>query len=235
MKENNNILETIDCASTKANPTSDEESKIEMYSKLIIDIEPSEHIDYNADKLFNAIVYFCYQNLKHIDPNNLPEIYIDIDTEFCNEMENCGSFNTHESGMLLIALSTKNIENDSNMGFYYDSQLKSLFHVFLHEAYHLFTLIESYIQGNMTVDIGTLAEKQNEENEKERKELMNQIGVDSADAYLSSQTEQEAELFAIKNITLFENIYDHNFPYTPGTAFLVRAEEGANDTELKDN
>jgi hypothetical protein len=34
----------------------------------------------DEDKLFNAIVYFCFHNLKHINPQDLPEIYIGIDT-----------------------------------------------------------------------------------------------------------------------------------------------------------
>jgi len=76
---------------------------------------------------------------------------------------------------------------------------------------------------------------QNEENKKECKELMEEIGVDETNAYLSSQREQEAELFAFKNMSLLENIYDHNFPYTPGMAFLVKAEEGADDIELNKN
>jgi len=42
-------------------------------------------------------------------------------------------------------------------------------------------------------------------------------------------------LFAFKNMSLLENIYDHNFPYTPGMAFLVKAEEGADDIELNKN
>jgi hypothetical protein len=54
-----------------------------------------------------------------------------------------------------------------------------------------------------------------------------EIGVDETHAYLSSQREQEAEWFAFKNMNLFENIYDHNCPYTPGKAFLVKAEEGS--------
>ena len=136
MKENNRILEATDSASIKPNPRNDEESKIEMYSKLIITIEASEHIEYDVDKLHNALLYFCYHNLKHIDPKYLPDLYIDVDTDYCREMDNCGSLNADESDILLIALSTKNIEKESGMGFYYDSPLKSLFHVFLHEAYN---------------------------------------------------------------------------------------------------
>jgi hypothetical protein len=166
MKTTKRTLEAVNCASVIAKPTNEEQQKLKMYSKLIIDIEPSEYIEYDADKLYNAITYFYYQNLKHIDPINLPEIYIDIDTEFCMEMDCGGSFNTNENNMILIALSTDDIENESDMGVYYDWPLKSLFHVFLHEAYHMFTLNESYIQANMTIDIDTLARIQSKENKK---------------------------------------------------------------------
>jgi hypothetical protein len=235
LKENNRILEATDSASIKPNPRNDEESKIEMYSKLIITIEPSEHIEYDVDKLHNALLYFCYHNLKHIDPKYLPDLYIDVDTDYCREMDNCGSLNADESDILLIALSTKNIEKESGMGFYYDSPLKSLFHVFLHEAYNMFTLIECYIQGDMTSDIGISAGIQNKENEEKLNKLMEQIVLDSTNANSSLETEQEAEFFAFKNISLFENIYDHNFLYTPRKAFLVKADEGADDIELKEN
>jgi hypothetical protein len=196
-----------------------------LESKLSITIEPSTYINYDVDKLFSTIVFFCYQNLKHINPVDLPEIFIEIDTPYCKEIEPCGTFITFDENVVLIALSTKNIKEESDAKCNYNSLIKSLLKIFLHEFYHLYDLIESYLKSDRTVSMEVFAKNRHKDRMKIRKKLRRQ-GLDLTDVDLNMPSEQDADWFAYQNLSLLENLYESDFLYTPQRAFMAKIKAG---------
>jgi hypothetical protein len=198
--------------------------KTKLESKLGIDVVPSKHIIYDAGKLSQSIAYFCYHQLKDIDPNELPDIYIEIDTEYANKLRQCGETSTWSKNMILVALSTKNISEDSQGGFAYGCCLKSLFHVFLHEFHHLLVLIELYLKRDKGTNLIEISEQRHKESVNERRRLR-RSGCDLDEVWINLDKEQDCEWFAFQNLALFENLYDHDFLYVPGKAFMAKVKK----------
>jgi hypothetical protein len=209
--------------------------KNNLESKLLISIEPSEYIEYDEDKLFNALLYFSYHNLKHITPNDLPDIYIDIDTDICEDIGNySGKTIVIDENALIIVLSSKNIRKASDDECCYKSAIKSLFHTFLHEFNHLQVIIESYLNSDKKTDFKTYSTIEYKKSLKEHKKLIRE-GFDPDEAYLNKSDEQEADWFAFKNLSLFENLYENDFLYTPQKAFMAKVRKVKHDTQISNN
>jgi hypothetical protein len=199
--------------------------KKKLESKLHAAIEPSKYIEYDENKLFDTVIYFCYHQLKHINPNELPDIYIAIDTDYCKQIKHCGSTITWDGDTVLIALSTKNIKEDSEAGYILNTPIKSLFYIFLHEFHHLLVLIDLYLKRDKSITLEMIGAQRHNESLKERRRLRRQ-GFDSTEVFLNMAKEQECDWYAFQNLPLFDNLHEHNFLYTPRKAFMVKVKNG---------
>ena len=206
--------------------------KNNFVSRLLATVEHSKHIEYDENRLFDAIIYFCYHQLKHIDPNHLPEIYIEIGTEYCEDMEHNGTTFTFSENCVFIGLSPKNIKEQSEAGFCYKSPLKSLFHVFLHEFHHLLVLIDLYLKYDGKINIELIGDQRHKESVKERKKLKRQ-GIDSDEIWLNTPKEHDCEWFAFQNLGLLENLYEHDFLYVPRKAFMTKIKKVKRNPPVK--
>jgi hypothetical protein len=90
----------------------------------------------------------------------------------------CGSISTFEGNNVFIALSTKNIKKQPEDKLYFSSPLKSLFHSFLHEFYHLLILLELYLKNDTRLNIELIGEQRHKESLKERR-ILRRHGFDS--------------------------------------------------------
>ena len=188
-------------------------------------VEPSNYIEYNQEKLFDAIIYFCYHQLKHIDPNELPDIYIEIGTDESESIRDCGLTLVVAEDSIYVALSPKNIKENAEAGFHFkQSILKSLFHVFLHEFHHLLVLVDLYLKREKDTNLENIAECRYKESQKERRRLKRR-GLDSDELWFNLDKEQDCEWFAFQNLALFENLYDHDFLYVPRKAFMAKVKK----------
>ena len=195
-----------------------------LESKIEIEVMPSKHIIYDAGILSQSITYFCYHQLKHIDIKHLPKIYIEIDTGYAKKIRHCGEVSTWGENVILVALSTKNISEDSQAEFAYGCCLKSLFHVFLHEFHHLLVLIELYLERGKGTNLIDISEQRYKDSVNERRRLR-RSGCPLDEVWINMAKEQNCEWFAFQNLPLFKNLYDHDFLYTPQKAFMVKVKQ----------
>ena len=183
-------------------------------SKLSVWVESSKHIKYDPDQLFDTIVYFCWQRLKHFNREDLPEIQIGVGTEESEGMPNCGMFDVLDDDFSYILLSAKELKNDK---YRYKNKIKSLLHMFLHEFYHMYICIDTYLKSDKSM---SLYEWQHERylNYKKECEDMVESGIDEDLTYHYSTEEMAAEAFAFKNLAYLENLYGYGFLVTPPDA-----------------
>lgn len=185
-----------------------------MEHKLCIEIKPSKHIKYNPEQLFETILYFCWQKLKHFNHEDLPEIYIEIGTKDAEKLDHCGMFDALDvlnGGLAYIVLSTKQLKSDK---YRYKDGIKSLLHMLLHEFYHMHTCISTYIKSDKSI---SLHEWQHQRyiNYQQECEDMVEAGIDEDLAYSYSVEEMAAEAYAFENLAYIENLYNYGFLVTP--------------------
>ena len=80
-------------------------------SKLNIWVEPSKYIKYDPEHLSDTILYFCWQKLKHLNLEDLPEMYIGIGTEESEEMSHCGVFDVLDDNLYCYLPKNSNLIN----------------------------------------------------------------------------------------------------------------------------
>jgi hypothetical protein len=198
------------------------ETKLE--SKLKYDISSSDYIEYYDYKLANAVQYFCYHQLKHIELKYLPYICIEIGSDCLDQDQNCNAISMWEGDTVFIGLSTQNIKENADSAYGYESPIKLLFHTFLHEFYHVYRLIEAYLKDENDINYEKIAAQRHVESLKERKKLRRQ-GIDLTEVDLNMDEEQAADWFAFQNLSLFENLYEHDHLYTPQKAFMFKVRK----------
>lgn len=207
--------------------------KKNLESRLDVVVEHSEYVEYDENKLFDAISYFCYHNLKHIDANDLPNIYIEIDNDDAKSIDGCGYIVTIDEDTVLIALSTKNIKETAESENCFSSPIKTLFKVFLYEFKHLLVLIDLYLKREKGINLEMIEENRYKESLKECRRLKRQ-GFHSEEIWFNRPEEQACDWFAFQNLGLFENLYEYGFLYTPWTAFMAKVKKAKRDTKMAD-
>jgi hypothetical protein len=138
-----------------------------------------------------------------------------------------------ESDTVLIALSTKKIKEDSEDKYCFSHPIKSLFYTFLHEFHHLLALIDLYLKRDKGANLEMIAEQQNNELLKECRRLRGQE-IDSDESWFNTPKEQEWDYLAFQDLTSFENLYEHDFLYTPLKAFMAKVRQSKEDKQIKD-
>jgi hypothetical protein len=201
-------------------------------SKLTMIIVPSDYTEYDNHKLLNTIEYFCYTQLKHINPNYLPNIHIKIGTKDVDSIGALGVTSVLDENSICIALSEKNIKEDMGSRVHSNqSLLKLLFHVFLHEFYHLKVLINLYLNSENGKNLENIAKCRYIERQKECRRLERQ-GCNSDELYFNMNEEIECERFALENLTFFKDLYEYDFLYTPKKAFMVKVKKNRRNRKL---
>lgn len=198
--------------------------KKKLESRLHVAVEPSKYIEYDIDNLFNAVIYFCYYNLKHIDPKNLPNIYIEIGSDCLNKVKDYSAMSTWDENTVLIGLSTQNIKEESDSEYCYESPIKILFHSFLHEFCHVYRLIESYLENDRDINYDKYVAQKNIELLKERKKLKRQ-GIDLDEVDLNMDEYEAAECFAFQNLSLLEYLYENDNLSKPQKASMSKVKK----------
>ncbi len=153
--------------------------------------------EYSETNLVAAIECFCYHKLKHINPNDLPQIYIEIDTYYSEDKRNYTIYNNNN---VIIALSS---QLSCNRG--YAPSIKRLFHTFLHEFYLFYFLLAEYQKSDKSVDIGIFAERKYEDDN---------FNEENSNAIF------DAELFVHDNMASLLNMYQCDLLCLPDYAFM---------------
>lgn len=183
-------------------------------SKLSICVEPSKHIKYNPEQLCETIVYFCWQKLKRLNHNDLPEIYIGINSEETEDMDNCGVFDVLDDNLAYILLSAKKLSTDK---YRYKDKIKSLLHMFLHEFYHMYTCIDTYLKSDKEMSLYDWQAARYTKYKEECKDMV-EAGIDEDLTYYYSIEEKGAEAYAFENLAYLENLYGYGFLVIPPNA-----------------
>ena len=146
----------------------------------------------------------------------------------------CGVTSMWYEDIVNISLSTKNIKKQSKARYKFNSLIESLFHTFLHELYHLISLIESYLKSDKTSTFELFAKNEHNEIQYER-ELLIWQGIDSDEVDLYISKEKDADNYAFESLRLFVSLYEDDYlEDIPPHAFMAKIEKDQVNAELTD-
>jgi hypothetical protein len=183
-------------------------------SKLSVDIKPSKYIKYDSGQLLDTLVYFCWQKFKPLGIENLPEIYIGINSDETQDMEHCGMFDVLDDNLAYILLSPKELSAEK---YRYKNKIKSLLQMFLHEFYHMFKCIDTHIKRGGAMPLHEWQAKRYSAYKQECKDMI-ESGIDKDMTYYYSKEEMAAEAFSFENLAYIENLYNYGFLVIPPDA-----------------
>lgn len=196
------------------------------------------YINYDYSRLLKAIVFFIFRELKHVEREDILPLYVDFETGVKDDKHQSIMFGTNGEMVVdefdvFIYISCKNIKEQVDENCLFDSYLKSLFYVILHELYHYFCLINAYKN-----DIsGKTAEIFHNYVCKEKYCKLNNLKVGTYEYYsvwLEIDEEAGADEFALKNLNYFENLYNTNRSLPGGLEMIILSKIRKNNWVLND-
>ena len=178
-----------------------------LHRKLFIHLggKSLEYIKYDESSLLQALVFFIDKQLKNIKRKDI--IPVTIDLEEClnyKDYDSNGSFAIFDNDYLLIHVSTKNIKDSVDRGFIFESPVKSLMCVILHELYHYLHFLETYNKSSRKL---TPEQFQDLEFSKMNKKTQKMSHNEVHDFYFNNAEEISADEFAYNNLSYLENLY----------------------------
>ena len=184
-----------------------EETKLKDKLRINGGKESTKFIEYNYDNLLQSIVFFIHRELKDVKRENIVKLQIDLETcLYDKEYKQNGNFTINDEEYGVISVSCKNVKQQCENNLMYNNNLKGLFYVLLHEIYHYLDFMKRYNKSKKKTTPQTffiysrLIPRSN----------LSKYKKDSFEwfqEYSKIKDEIEADEFAFRNLSYFENLY----------------------------